>query len=432
MSSGTVYVPRIDPTPTPQPVIHVRSDSEAGSDVYEFDRILSKRLEGGLPLYHVLWTSGEKTWEPIESFSDVQHVLRFEAEAEAVRADCGGLIQLPAGKPPYCVGVAQALGLERPALCEKHRAAYEEDRAHPSKRPRRLSASPPRACCTPPSDSIAPSSPITPSPPQKGSEAEAEVEADEDRRPLVPTNLEARFAAAEAEPEAEALHQCYVCLERHPAARGIGCTGAGEQHRICDDCLEHMVASWAIRDGRDRRMQELEGRLTCQLSECGADYLEQDIAQHTDPDVFDKYIANRMRIAAARAETAANEQHQAQLVGAATETLAEQIGRMRLDVLETVVATRCPACKMHFDGFQGCFVLECDGFAGGNDGRRVGCGAFFCAWCHQTFETDAEGHDHLLGGGSKCQGVLPVRRRSRQFKGRLYGSDRDYQTATKV
>jgi hypothetical protein len=197
-----------------------------------------------------------------------------------------------------------------------------------------------------------------------------------------------------------------------------------------------MVASWALRDGRDREALRADcGKLTCQMPGCGGEYLEQDVAQHATKATFDKYIANRLRLAAARAETAANEQHQAQLVGAATDTLAEQIGRMRLDVLETVVASRCPECKMHFDGFQGCFVLHCDGLVGvdgpeGDGIRRVGCGAYFCAWCHSSFETDAEGHEHLLG--CRCQGVLPVKRRSRQFKGRLYGSDRDYQTATKV
>jgi hypothetical protein len=109
-----------------QTPIIVYSSSDSSIETFEFEEIIDKKVEHNLPLYHVVWSDGSKSWEPIEHFSDVQHVLKYEAFLEAEKKDCGGRIQLPNGKPPHCIG--------RDDLCDRHRAIYEEVKDRPKKK----------------------------------------------------------------------------------------------------------------------------------------------------------------------------------------------------------------------------------------------------------------------------------------------------------
>ena len=108
-----------------QTPIIIYSSSDSSIETFEFEEIIGKKIENGLPLYHVVWSDGSKSWEPIEHFSDVQHVLKYEAFLEAEKRDCGGRIQLPTGRPPHCMG--------RTDLCDRHRAIYEEAKDRPTK-----------------------------------------------------------------------------------------------------------------------------------------------------------------------------------------------------------------------------------------------------------------------------------------------------------
>ena len=245
-------------------------------------------------------------------------------------------------------------------------------------------------------------------------------------------------------PEGVLFVQCQVCLEAASVLKAIACTteaaindvdlDEGEpRHHICNECLEHMVKSWSDRDARDVSVSRVGGRLQCQVTGCKGFFDDQSVATHATPAVFRAYVENRMRIAAhnrgAECETEfrARLEHELAVVdeGAA---VARHINRLVGEVLEDVIATKCPGCQQHFDGFVGCFALECDGYVAGVG--RVGCGVHFCAWCFQTFASENEAHGHLLG--NHCKEVVPVRRRSRQFQGRLFGSKVDYNTAIKV
>lgn len=238
--------------------------------------------------------------------------------------------------------------------------------------------------------------------------------------------------------------KCQVCLCDSSVLKVIACSSepspndqsldAGDvRHYICNECLEHMVTQWSHRDARHAATRASSGRLRCQVLECKGCFDDQHVAGHTTSEVFRMYVENRMRIASA---TTADEceskfksrlnEHLTALDEAATVT--RHINRLTAEVLEDIIATKCPKCHQHFDGFVGCFALECDGYVPGVG--RVGCGAHWCAWCFTLFENEVAAHDHLLS--NHCKEVVPVKRRSRQFRGRLYGSTIDFNNSVKV
>ena len=232
--------------------------------------------------------------------------------------------------------------------------------------------------------------------------------------------------------------QCYVCLEEVSPMQAIGCAAQtvhgedAEVHTMCNHCLQHMVESWAMRDHRDAQLVKQKGVLHCQVPKCGAHLEEQQIALHTSPEVFERYVANRLRVVAGEQLLAQEEAFRKELQQQ-METLddesasARYLERLKAEVID-ILATACPSCGQHFHGFLGCFALHCDAYIPGLG--RVGCGKYFCAWCFTAFATDKEAHDHLLD--RKCQGVPSVKHRSKNFNGRLYGSERDFETSIKV
>lgn len=232
--------------------------------------------------------------------------------------------------------------------------------------------------------------------------------------------------------------QCYVCLEEVSPMQAIGCAAQtvhgedAEVHTMCNHCLQHMVESWAVRDHRDAQLVKQKGVLHCQVPGCGAHLEEQQIALHTSPEVFERYVANRLRVVAGEQLLAQEEAFRKELQQQ-METLddesasARYLERLKAEVID-ILATACPSCGQHFHGFLGCFALHCDAYIPGLG--RVGCGKYFCAWCFTAFATDKEAHDHLLD--RKCQGVPSVKHRSKNFNGRLYGSERDFDTSIKV
>lgn len=238
--------------------------------------------------------------------------------------------------------------------------------------------------------------------------------------------------------------KCQVCLDDCSVLKVISCTteaeandmdldGGEPRHHICNDCLEHMVQSWSSRDARDLSINRVGGRLQCQVTGCNGFFDDQRVASHTTPAVFRAYVENRMRIAAHNKGAECESEFQARLghelaVLDEGATVARHIHRLVGEVLEDVIATKCPGCQQHFDGFVGCFALNCDGYVNGVG--RVGCDAHFCGWCFALFKDENAAHEHLLG--NHCKEVIPVRRRSRQFKGRLYGSVIDYVTSIKA
>lgn len=232
--------------------------------------------------------------------------------------------------------------------------------------------------------------------------------------------------------------QCYVCLEEVSPMQAIGCaahTVHGEDaeiHTMCNHCLQHMVESWAKRDHREALLVKQKGVLHCQAPGCGAHLEEQQIALHTSPEVFERYVANRLRVVAgeqllAQEETFRKELQQQMETLDDESASARYLERLKAEVID-IMATACPSCGQHFHGFLGCFALHCDAYIPGLG--RVGCGKYFCAWCFTAFGTDKEAHDHLLD--KKCQGVPSVKHRSKNFNGRLYGSERDFETSIKV
>jgi hypothetical protein len=238
--------------------------------------------------------------------------------------------------------------------------------------------------------------------------------------------------------------RCQVCLQDCSVLQAINCRTHPhpdnmdldlheEKHHICNACLEHMVESWSKRDARDVNIQRVSGLLQCQTTGCKGFFEEQDIATHTRPEVFRMYVENRMRIASSHKAEVCEAEFKDRLEKELVElddasAVSRHIDRLKADVFENVLPTKCPSCNQHFDGFVGCFALQCDGYV--DKVGRVGCGSYFCGWCFELFKTEDDAHNHLLG--YKCKSVIPVRRRSKFFEGRLYGSSQDYNTAVKV
>ena len=188
--------------------------------------------------------------------------------------------------------------------------------------------------------------------------------------------------------------QCLICLEFVNAVKLVACGAPdvdpdAEQHMICNGCLAFMIDTWCKLDGRNEALRRCRGVLMCQAPGCKGQIPDQQIALHTEPAVFECYIANRVRVQSAlmsESKTLMLEGELRARVSAELDAvdrdgrLAREVKAIKDDVLDNVLVTRCPneLCRQAFDGFGGCFALHCDGLVP-NVGR-VGCGKYFCAW----------------------------------------------------
>ncbi|KAG5176818.1 hypothetical protein JKP88DRAFT_282416 [Tribonema minus] len=155
-------------------------------------------------------------------------------------------------------------------------------------------------------------------------------------------------------------------------------------------CLPGWVA--AVREGAGPG--DAPG-LPCALR-CGAPRVPlRELAAKLPEALFDEYmgiyargvednIALRLQAEHERAVAALRRE----LEGAAAHGVDTIVDAHCRHIVEDVLTLKCCACGQAWVDFDACFTLQCS---------RVRCGAFFCAWCGDTYDSRSAAHAHVAG-----------------------------------
>ena len=200
---------------------------------------------------------------------------------------------------------------------------------------------------------------------------------------------------------------CLICFDDCADDALVQCDAG---HAVCKDCFsQHVLQQCDISNGLEDMLSRggqvacINGPQGC-ASECFDDYT---VAQLCSKDVFRQFMKSRSNMLEFKVRkevfmcclhhlTGHQSHHQAELEAAIERKRAEarakhethnmeaRIVGLRKEVIEDVLADKCPRCKHVFIDFTGCFAIVCN------------CGAYFCAWCLQMCRDSAYCHAHVL------------------------------------
>lgn len=229
---------------------------------------------------------------------------------------------------------------------------------------------------------------------------------------------------------------CYVCLEDHPRSNKnrVIC---GHDHSICKSCLEYQTRLWCKRDVSDPRILQTKGRIRCEHIDCVDSplYSHEKVYSVLSEEVAELYTQFRVQIALANGRQHERERIRKlldeDLVDDAMRNyewdISAEVNWLIKHVQEEVCTIKCPHCKRAFQDFSDCFAVCCD--AQDENGRRVGCGRYFCAWCMEGQPSNRAAHDHILDG---CPHQIPQERKNPLYDGFLFGHEDDFALANQL
>ncbi len=217
---------------------------------------------------------------------------------------------------------------------------------------------------------------------------------------------------------------CIVCCYDMLDDTSMQPTHCSNNHMICHECFEHLVLS---QDIQQQKVRENHCAISCPIPHCSHTFSTSTIFSILSSKSFQKYIdliiSLEVSLQQEQFQKDVQEKNQIQQTQDFNILFDSMIQEKVQEIIHTILETRCPCCDMLFSGFTGCFSLLCESES--EHGQSIGCGTFFCGWCHEIFPNDKECHEHLLD--RKCKMVPKAHKRTANQEGQLFGSDRDYE-----
>lgn len=230
---------------------------------------------------------------------------------------------------------------------------------------------------------------------------------------------------------------CYVCNEDvHIQQRRVVCPAG---HKACKECAHFLIDVWSKADVRDSDLAQMGGSMPCQYhnpdtnERCRMFYKASGLCRTVDEEHFSKYQNAVIRMAEyngkiVQLKNVAQFLEKERQEGYIDDIQSLYFERQLQDATERLLdicTLKCPHCAMVFADFTDCFAVCCS--TENVDGRRFGCGGYFCAWCFEPFATSDDAHNHILN--SKCTNVLPVAEKHPLYTGNLFGHPDDFDRA---